>query len=54
MSTGITPFLSDAGKAIIVTSMFIGRIGPLTLALFLSRTIVSTNYKYPEIQVMIG
>lgn len=54
LSTGITPFLSDAGKAIIVTSMFIGRIGPLTLALFLSRTIVSKNYRYPEIQVMIG
>lgn len=54
LSTGITPLLSDAGKTIIMISMFIGRIGPLTLALFLSRPIISTHYRYPEIQVMVG
>jgi potassium uptake TrkH family protein len=54
LSTGITPLLSDAGKAIIVVSMFIGRIGPLTLALFLSRPTLSTHYQYPEIQVSVG
>ncbi len=54
LSTGITPLLSDAGKTIIIFSMFVGRIGPLTLALFLSKPIISTHYRYPEIQVMIG
>jgi potassium uptake TrkH family protein len=54
LSTGITPLLSDPGKAIITLSMFVGRIGPLTLALFLSRRILSTHYRYPEIQVMVG
>ncbi|HNS18264.1 MAG TPA: potassium transporter TrkG [Bacteroidales bacterium] len=54
LSTGITPLLSDAGKTIILISMFIGRIGPLTLALFLSRPIISTHYRYPEIRVMVG
>lgn len=54
LTTGITPLLSDAGKTIILLSMFIGRIGPLTLAIFLSRRIVSTNYRYPEIHVMVG
>lgn len=32
LSTGITSDLSDTGKAIIMSSMFIGRIGPLALA----------------------
>lgn len=54
LSTGITPFLSDLGKIIIIVSMFIGRIGPLTLAFFLSRRIISTKYKYPEVNIMVG
>ncbi|MBP6977992.1 MAG: potassium transporter TrkG [Bacteroidales bacterium] len=54
LSTGITPLLSDAGKTIIIFSMFIGRIGPLTMALFLSRPIISTHYLYPEIKMMVG
>jgi trk system potassium uptake protein len=54
LSTGITPFLSDFGKLIITVSMFIGRIGPLTLAIFLSRRMISTKYKYPEVNIMVG
>ncbi|MBM3437054.1 MAG: ATPase, partial [Bacteroidetes bacterium] len=54
LSTGITPFLSDAGKLIITLSMFIGRIGPLTLAIFLSRRIISSKYKYPDVNIMVG
>lgn len=54
LSTGITPFLSDPGKLIITFSMFIGRIGPLTLAVFLSKRIISTKYRYPDVNVMIG
>jgi Trk-type K+ transport system membrane component len=54
LSTGITLFLSDAGKTIITISMFIGRIGPLTLAIFLSRRILSTKYRYPEMHLMVG
>lgn len=54
LSTGITPYLSDAGKLVITLSMFIGRIGPLTLAIFLSRRIMSTRYKYPDVNIMVG
>jgi potassium uptake TrkH family protein len=54
LSTGITPFLSDAGKVIITLSMFIGRIGPLTLAVFLSKRIISTKYRYPDVNIMVG
>jgi potassium uptake TrkH family protein len=54
LSTGITPYLSDAGKAIITISMFVGRIGPLTLAVFLSKRIISTKYRYPDVNIMVG
>lgn len=54
LSTGITPFLSDPGKLIITLSMFIGRIGPLTLAVFLSKRIISTKYRYPDVNIMVG
>ena len=33
LSTGITPGLSPMGKLLIVTTMFVGRVGPLTIAL---------------------
>ncbi len=32
LSTGITPTLSSFGKIVIISTMFIGRIGPLTIA----------------------
>lgn len=54
LSTGITADLSEAGKYIIITSMFIGRIGPLTLALLLIRRKGSNNYTYPNANVLIG
>jgi potassium uptake TrkH family protein len=54
LSTGITPNLSFAGKIIITISMFVGRIGTLTLAILLTGKILSTNYKYAEVCVMVG
>ncbi len=54
LSTGITPFLSSAGKAIIITSMFVGRIGSLTLAMALSTRVLSTNFKYAESSIIVG
>lgn len=32
LSTGITPYLSDGGKIISIVMMYIGRLGPLTIA----------------------
>lgn len=54
LSTGITPNLSEAGKIIIILSMFIGRIGTLTLALSLSSKAEYTNFKYAKAKIMIG
>ncbi|TGE38639.1 Trk family potassium uptake protein [Desulfosporosinus fructosivorans] len=56
LSLGITPHLSVAGKIAIALTMFIGRVGPLTLAFFLTqkRNKLSTQIKYPDERIMIG
>ncbi len=54
LSTGITASLSLTGKLLIVSSMFIGRIGTLTLALALSSRVTSNSFKYPNAHIMIG
>ncbi|MBM3236659.1 ATPase [Candidatus Poribacteria bacterium] len=54
LSAGLTPQLSAIGKIIIIITMFIGRIGPLTLALAIRRRRETGNYEYPSESVMIG
>lgn len=54
LSTGITPFLSDPGKFILILTMYVGRIGTLTLALALMRKVSYTNYRYSQISLLIG
>ncbi|MCB7129301.1 MAG: TrkH family potassium uptake protein [Candidatus Brocadiales bacterium] len=53
LSTGITPHLSPAGKIVIIVLMFIGRLGPLTLALILIKTRPS-RISYPEEKIAVG
>lgn len=54
LSTGITSSLSLSGKVIITVSMFVGKIGALTLAYLFGRKVISTNYKYPHADAMVG
>lgn len=56
LSLGITPNLSEIGKAAIILTMFIGRVGPLTLAFVLSqkRNKGICHIKYPDERIMIG
>ncbi len=54
LSAGITGGLSVAGKVTIIVTMFVGRIGPLTLMLAMSGQAVAKRYEYPEERVMIG
>jgi trk system potassium uptake protein TrkH len=53
LSTGMTAGLSVAGKLIITFVMFIGRLGPLAIAMAVSRTETS-RYFYAEEDIMIG
>jgi potassium uptake TrkH family protein len=54
LSVGITPYLTDAGKIIIILTMFVGRIGTLTLAIALIRKVAYAQYTYPRAEIMIG
>jgi len=55
LSTGITGELSFFGRLIIIITMFAGRLGPLTLAIGLSRAEKNkVNYRYPEEDIMVG
>jgi trk system potassium uptake protein TrkH len=53
LSTGITTDLTHTGRVAIVLLMFIGRLGPMVIALALSRERIS-RYEYAEENIMIG
>lgn len=54
LSTGITPYLSVIGKYAIIITMFIGRIGSLTLLLAFKKQKERKELQYPEERVIIG
>lgn len=54
LSTGITSELSNAGKILITILMFIGRLGPLTIALAVNAKRKAPKYKYVQEDVMVG
>ncbi len=54
LSMGITPELSDAGRVLIAVLMFIGRLGPLTIAYAMLPARAHGHYKYAEERIMIG
>ncbi len=54
LSTGITPLLSAPGKIIVMASMFVGRVGTLTVAFALGGKLTQTHIKYPEGHTMVG
>ncbi len=53
LSTGLTGKLSVAGRLWLIATMFVGRLGPLTIALGLLPT-VHPHVRYPEDRIMIG
>ncbi|MGM0420396.1 MAG: TrkH family potassium uptake protein [Bacillota bacterium] len=54
LSTGVTSELSSIGRILITITMFLGRVGPLTMALALGEKAKHPKYRYPEEKVMIG
>jgi trk system potassium uptake protein TrkH len=55
LSLGITPYLSAAGKVVIILLMFVGRIGPLTLALAIGKSRTDEGHvEYPTGRLLIG
>lgn len=54
LSRGITPELSNLGKIIVTVSMFIGRVGSVTVALAFAKRIDKRQYKYPKENVIVA
>jgi trk system potassium uptake protein TrkH len=54
LSMGITPYLGDIAKTILVFSMYIGRIGSITIILALVRRKSNVQYTYSHANVLIG
>ena len=54
LSTGLTADLSKWGHIILISSMFLGRVGPLTLALYMAQSWDRDLYRYAQERVTIG
>jgi trk system potassium uptake protein TrkH len=54
LSMGLTSELTDFGKVMIMLLMFVGRLGPVTLAFALTPKPEKELYRYPEDQITIG
>ena len=54
LSMGYTAELGSAGKIVLAVVMFLGRIGPLTLALAISRRKNDGHFRFAEENLMVG
>ena len=56
VTTGITPFLSSAGKIILILCMYLGRLGPITVVVALNVKLnsASDGINYIHERVIIG
>ena len=55
LTTGITPSLSTVSKLLISLTMFLGRVGPLTVSMALSGGPGKPDaIRYPEERMMVG
>jgi Trk-type K+ transport system membrane component len=54
LSTGITPSLTAWGQLTLAAMMFLGRLGPVTLASIIGRKAVQQRVRYPEEYVLLG
>ncbi|MGI5870461.1 MAG: TrkH family potassium uptake protein [Bacillota bacterium] len=54
LTTGITPYLSDFARVMLIMMMFGGRVGLLTIAFALTQRMQAGNVRYMEENVIIG
>ncbi|WP_096892516.1 TrkH family potassium uptake protein [Candidatus Scalindua japonica] len=54
LSTGLSADLSVIGKVLVSLLIFIGRIGPLTLAFILGQEIAERKIRFPEERIIVG
>lgn len=54
LSLNATPLLSPIGKGLIALAMFLGRIGPISIAFMMARREISHRIRYPEETITVG
>ena len=54
LSEGITPSIETGSKIGLIFGMYLGRVGPITVLLALSRRRPPTQISYPEAKILIG
>lgn len=54
LSTGLTPDVPAAAQVVLVIGMYIGRLGPLTIALALMQRTETEQVRYPTEEISIG
>lgn len=54
LTLGLTSELSSIGKVLIMFMMYLGRVGPLTVVLSITRKKINSGIKYPEGKILIG
>ncbi|MDO4534982.1 MAG: TrkH family potassium uptake protein [Clostridium perfringens] len=54
LTLGVTPHLTAIGKIVIMITMYLGRVGPMTVVLALTRKKKKRDYRYPEDKILIG
>ncbi|WP_349763602.1 TrkH family potassium uptake protein [Fusobacterium sp. SYSU M8D902] len=54
LTLGITPYLSVFSKILIIITMFVGRLGPLTFALAIGESKNKAISKYPKENILVG
>lgn len=54
VTTGVTPQLSSAGRLVVCALMFVGRLGPFTLALAVGLSKARASYSYPSTKIVVG
>lgn len=54
LSCGLTASVSSISKLLLALTMFIGRVGPLTIALAIRLSEEGPVYKFPEERIMVG
>ena len=54
LSTGLTGQISQLGQGVLIATMLLGRVGPLTLALYMATRRETAQYRYAQERVTLG
>lgn len=54
LTLGLTSELSTIGRILMILMMYLGRVGPLTVVLSITKKKINSGVKYPEGKILIG